>query len=332
MRNPYLVGCLAYFANDQDEEGVFEVSDQYCSLQQLYLVNDLYRREISINSELSEIVNHETNDSVYSKVVFDTCNKFKCACGAYFQDLAPVPFENESDNWKYLSGLFDMSSTLEIRNNDLSLRLFSSSSDFLKHVQTFIKIPSRLSDSFLEYQSTNVIDLFGHLPDSFKRYDLNQLIQERVLPVCRVIQKDPQAVMPFKSRLSDVGYDLTVIRKHKDLTSNTALYDTGIAIEIPFKYYAEIVPRSSLSKSGYILSNSIGIIDPGYKGNLYIALTKVSPEVGEISFPFRCGQLIFKRQVYVSLLEAKMTSKSTRGDGGYGSTDSLNNQVKIKIV
>lgn len=314
MFDPYLVGCLAYFANNQDEEGVFEVSDRYCSLQQLYLVNDLYQREFSKNTEFQNIS---------SKVIFDTWNTFKCSCGLYFQNLAPIPFENESDNWKYLSGLFDMSSTLEIRDNDLSLRLFSPSSEFLKQVQYFIEIPSQLSDSFLEYQSTNVIDLFGKLPDAFKRYDLNQLIQDRILPVCRVIRKDPQAVIPFKSRLSDVGYDLTVIRKHKDLTSNTALYDTGIAIEIPFKYYAEIAPRSSLSKSGYMLSNSIGIIDPGYKGNLYIALTKVSPEVDEISFPFRCGQLIFKRQVYVNLKEAEMTSESTRGEGGYGSTDVL---------
>ena len=53
------------------------------------------------------------------------------------------------------------------------------------------------------------------------------------------------------------------------------MYDTGIQVKPQYGYYFEIVPRSSLSKSGYILANSIGIIDPSYSGNLYIVLIKI---------------------------------------------------------
>jgi deoxyuridine 5'-triphosphate nucleotidohydrolase len=311
--NPYLVGCLVPFSAQQDEDGVFVVSDEYCSIQQLYHVNELYRESLKQKDLI------DTLEKVSSRIMYNKKNKFKCIYGKYFKDLPTLPFEKENDNWKYITGIIDTCSVLEV-SNDISLKVYSNQA-LLKGIQEFVKIPSELYESFLEYRSTNVVDLFGKLIDSYKRYELNQLLQERVLPVCRVIQKDPDAVFPFKSRLSDVGYDLTVIRKYKDLTSNTALYDTGIAIDIPFKYYAEIAPRSSLSKSGYMLSNSIGIIDPGYKGNLYIALTKVSSEVPELSFPFRCGQLIFKRQVFVNLVETKEElESSTRGDGGYGST------------
>jgi deoxyuridine 5'-triphosphate nucleotidohydrolase len=327
MFDPYLVGCLIQFSNYQNVEGVFTVTDEYCSIQQLYRINELYRESLTHKDLLDSLQN------ISSKVIYSTKNKFNCIYGKYFENLPTIPFENESENWKYITGVVDTYSVLDY-SKDISLKIYSFSNEFLKGIQEFIKIPSMLYESFLpasqagvlwtlEFRSTNVIDLFGKLVGSFKRYELNQLLQERVLPECRVIRKDPDAVFPFKARLSDVGYDLTVIRKHKDLTSNTALYDTGIAIDIPFKYYAEIAPRSSLSKSGYMLSNSIGIIDPGYKGNLYIALTKVSPEVPEISFPFRCGQLIFKRQVYVDLVEAESTESmesSTRGEGGYGST------------
>jgi deoxyuridine 5'-triphosphate nucleotidohydrolase len=311
--NPYLVGCLVSFQNTQNEEGVFVITDENCSIQQLYHVNDLYRKSL----KQKDLIN--TLEKAYSKVIYGNKNKFLCIYGKYFKDKPFIPFEESIDNWKYITGLIDTCSVLEF-SHDVSLKVYSNS-DLLKAVQEFVKIPSELYESYLEYRSTNVVDLFGNVVDSHKRYELNQLLQERVLPECRVIRKDPNAVIPFKARLSDVGYDLTVIRKHKDLTSNTALYDTGIAIDIPFRYYAEIAPRSSLSKSGYMISNSIGIIDPGYKGNLYIALTKVSPEVPELAFPFRCGQLIFKRQVFINLVETvEELETSTRGDGGYGST------------
>jgi dUTP pyrophosphatase len=117
---------------------------------------------------------------------------------------------------------------------------------------------------------------------------------------------------------------LTIIREHKRLTPDTALYDTGIQLEIPNGYYVEIVPRSSISRSGYILANSVGIIDQGYRGNLYIALTKInenSPDLlTELRLPWKCCQMIVRKQVYSRLVAGKEIEKSSRDTGAFGST------------
>lgn len=77
-------------------------------------------------------------------------------------------------------------------------------------------------------------------------------LQGNELSRFKVVRKDSRAILPSKKRASDVGYDLTIISKVKDLGSVTALYDTGLIIQPPPGYYIEVVPRSSLSKSGYL--------------------------------------------------------------------------------
>lgn len=141
---------------------------------------------------------------------------------------------------------------------------------------------------------------------------------------------DEQAIPPMKGRASDIGYDLSIISKKKDFNGVTSLYDTGIKVEPSFGYYVEIVPRSSLSKSGYMLANSVGIIDPSYRGNLYIALTKVDPEAAEISFPFRCCQLIVRKVIHSRMkrVAEEMLHATERGEGGFGSTGQDAKRIK----
>lgn len=313
MFDPYLLGCLVNFAYSCDEEGIFEVDDTYSSLQHLYYVFERYQNELS---KLGVEFNCELNNGFP--------NYFKCVDGHSIRNYPLFPYEAESDNWKYLTGLFDMCSTVEMKSDHLILTFNSSSSKIIRHVYEFIQIPGWLNEKSIVYDSTNVLDLFGKLVGSFKQKNLNYIIQGKyTLDVCRVFRQDPEAIMPKKARLSDVGYDVSIIRKYKDLTSNTALYDTGFVMYIPFKYYAEVYPRSSLSKSGYALANSVGIIDPGYRGKIYIALTKTDPEAKPIEFPFRCCQLVFKKQEFIELKESRIfiETESTRGGGGFGSTN-----------
>lgn len=138
---------------------------------------------------------------------------------------------------------------------------------------------------------------------------------------CKVVKMMPDAVMPFKPRLSDVGYDLTIIGQKKQITSTCALYHTGISIQVQKGMYAEIVPRSSLIKSGYMLANSIGIIDNSYTGELLVALQKVDFDAAPIEFPFRGFQLIFRKQEYVQMVECGDLEETDRGSGGFGSTN-----------
>jgi deoxyuridine 5'-triphosphate nucleotidohydrolase len=141
------------------------------------------------------------------------------------------------------------------------------------------------------------------------------------LPLCKVHVMDKGAVVPSKAQPSDVGYDLTVIREHKRLLGNVVLYDTGISLKVHHGFYAEVVPRSSLVKSGYMLANSVGIIDPSYTGNILVALVKVCDDAPEIKLPFRCCQLVFRRQVHVEVRAVNDAQDDTvRGDGGFGSS------------
>ena len=74
------------------------------------------------------------------------------------------------------------------------------------------------------------------------------------------------APAPSKSHPDDAGYDLSIVSKVKDMGGGVALYDTGIAVAPPQGYHFELVGRSSISKTGYMLANNIGIIDAGYRG------------------------------------------------------------------
>lgn len=141
-------------------------------------------------------------------------------------------------------------------------------------------------------------------------------------PNIKVYKTDPNAIIPTKAFQEDTGYDLTIIKKIKDFNSKTVLYDTGIKIEIDEGYYTEIVPRSSISKFGYILANNIGIIDNHYRGNLMIALTKITDDASEIELPFKCCQLLVREQIISNLYEItdNNLSSTKRDDGGFGST------------
>lgn len=188
-----------------------------------------------------------------------------------------------------------------------------------------ISIPyTENQDTITFNRQCNVFDLLNIIyKKPVSKYHTYFHFNRNINPVnCSIRVVDNKAVIPNKVRLSDVGYDLTVVNKHKQLNSTTALYDTGIQIQVPFGYYTEIVPRSSLSKSGYMLSNSMGIIDNSYTGNLYVALTKVAPEVPEIEFPFKCCQLILKRQHFMNInIQYDELEATHRQDGGFGSTN-----------
>ena len=189
-----------------------------------------------------------------------------------------------------------------------------------------------INNEVIQYKSVNMIDLLGMLYTN-TNYDCpyyNNYIYTynnrdgNSIPSINVYKTEDSAVIPSKVRYSDAGYDLTIIKEYKRLTSNTIIYDTGIKLEIPNGYYVEIVPRSSISKSGYILANNVGIIDQGYRGNLYIALTKINDEMPDLTLPYKCCQMIVKKQVYSKLVYCdggdSSESNSSRGTGAFGST------------
>ena len=150
----------------------------------------------------------------------------------------------------------------------------------------------------------------------------NELADEKLCEIqLHQTESTHESIIPHKAHGSDVGHDLTAISIAKPLSSMTALYETGVSVKPPDGYYVQILPRSSLSKSGYILTNSVGIIDPSYRGTLKIALTKIDPSTPEIEFPFRCAQIVLCPYVHFKTKQVESLDVTQRNEGGFGSSN-----------
>lgn len=239
----------------------------------------------------------------------------------------------------FILGLFDNHGTINNLNDEdePECTLYIHSQQLLKEIDNCVKIPKYIIHNKIIFVSTNCIDFLGYIYNhdyrqcnlqTYNKYknliNWKIFINKPTFNKCKILKTDPRAIIPTKGHNSDVGYDLTIIKKIKDLTKNTSLYDTGLKINVDYGYYVEIVPRSSLSKSGYMLANSIGIIEKSYTGNLLVALTKIDKQSQNLVLPFKCCQLIFKQQLHLDIEEIYEEEDNmiitTRQDGGFGSS------------
>ncbi len=145
--------------------------------------------------------------------------------------------------------------------------------------------------------------------------------QQPIVPTLGFKLCSPDAVVPTK-RVIDVGFDLTIISIHSNISNKITMYDTGVALNIPIGYYVELVPRSSLSKTGYMLANSVGIIDPGYTGTVKVPLIRIDESMPEMKLHTRVAQLILKPYVFAHAHKVDHLHTSSRGTDGFGSTNS----------
>lgn len=132
----------------------------------------------------------------------------------------------------------------------------------------------------------------------------------------RKLHKD--AVIPRYAKDGDAGMDLTVTSVEKvDIIKYR--YGFGLAIEIPKGYVGLVFPRSSIHNNNQSLTNSVGVIDSGYRGEVTAVMIGGSPEkaykIGE-----RAAQLIIMPYPEIEFEEVDTLSETERGHGGYGST------------
>lgn len=131
----------------------------------------------------------------------------------------------------------------------------------------------------------------------------------------------PQASLSPHALEGDVGLDILAVKVHKKIGDKTIMYDTGVCVQPEPGYYTELIPRSSISKTGYMLTNSIGIVDSHYTGSLKIVLTRVDDSLPELTLPFKVAQLIVRKAEYAELERVDSLEETTRGDNGFGSTN-----------
>jgi dUTP pyrophosphatase len=135
----------------------------------------------------------------------------------------------------------------------------------------------------------------------------------------------PDAVIPQYAKPGDAGLDLTVVNIADDEYGNI-VYHTGIAVEIPDGYVGLLFPRSSNAKTSLVLTNSVGVIDSGYRGEIklkYAGFERVwvTKNRGvKYQIRDRIGQLIILPYPQIQFEEAEQLSETERGTGGYGHT------------
>jgi dUTP pyrophosphatase len=96
---------------------------------------------------------------------------------------------------------------------------------------------------------------------------------------------------------------------------------TGIAIEIPKGYEAQIRPRSGLAKNyGIGILNSPGTIDADYRGEIMVILFNLSNKDFKIKKGDRIAQIVFSPITKIEWVEVKELSKTKRNEGGFGHT------------
>lgn len=136
----------------------------------------------------------------------------------------------------------------------------------------------------------------------------------------KIKKLDPNAVIPSYSKLGDAGMDLTITREIEN-TSSSVSYGFGIAMEIPSGYVGLVFPRSSVRNQDLLLSNCVGVIDSGYRGEIQATFKKTN---GLDSIKYKVGdrgaQIIVLPYPTVLIKEVDELSSTERGEGGFGST------------
>jgi dUTP pyrophosphatase len=230
---------------------------------------------------------------------------------------------DEKTFWSITRGKFDRRGIID--PNDKCCRLIINSAFFK---QPYFKIKYEMPEPLLFiFKGSNAIDFLSKLYDTnemkdegkYKMY-VNFVGYEDTVPNCKISLKNEKAIFPSKNNASDEGYDLWLVDEDKKISSMTMRYETYVAIEPPRGYHIRILPRSSLSNSGYMLSNSIGLIDQSYRGTLKVCLTKIDPSMPDITLPCKCVQFVLEKSHHFTLSSEDLTD-TQRGNGGFGSTN-----------
>lgn len=315
-----------------------EVQVAYQQVRMLELLRSIIDKELPIG----EVENTSTGRQVYlpldsPQIAQDVCKWLQLDNENYALSETKLPLMEDSFlQWSFIRGLFDANSTLNTENVACTLK--TSSREMLTAVKEFGKIPAAILQEnqicSLSLHNNNALDFLGNLYDQATYASkqnkevyialctyipgLNDITRQQALNFTWVKASD-NAVPPFKERVSDSGYDLTLIDKVKQV-GDVTFFDTGIKIQPGYGWYFDLVPRSSISKTGYMLANNVGVIDRTYTGNVLVPLIKIDKNMPELNLPARVVQIIPRPIIHVQWQQVETFEETARGAGGFGST------------
>jgi dUTP pyrophosphatase len=131
----------------------------------------------------------------------------------------------------------------------------------------------------------------------------------------------PEATKPKFGKPGDAGADL--VATSKDWRGEKqVVYGTGLAVEIPEGMVGLVFPRSSVRNYDLSMSNSVGVIDSGYRGEIMVTFNLKKPEdIQEIyAEGDRIAQLVIVPVPLITYAETQELSETNRGTAGHGST------------
>ena len=133
-------------------------------------------------------------------------------------------------------------------------------------------------------------------------------------------------LFPRKAHEDDAAFDL---RSRVDAvipSGKITLVPTGVFMELPVGYEAQVRPRSGLAlKHGITVLNTPGTIDAGYRGEVGVLLINAGPADFTVARGDRIAQMVVQKLADVELVAAEQLSDTNRGAGGFGSTGVKNN-------
>jgi dUTP pyrophosphatase len=129
--------------------------------------------------------------------------------------------------------------------------------------------------------------------------------------------------IPEKSTAGSLGLDLKAKLEEDEITIyplDTIKVKAGFSLAIPNGYHAKIVSRSGLSSKGIVVSNSPGIIDSDYRGEICVLLTNTGKNPYKLANKTRVAQMFFDKNLDTEFVFVTSLDQTERGAGGFGST------------
>ena len=140
--------------------------------------------------------------------------------------------------------------------------------------------------------------------------------------ICKIVNKSSNAT-PAYATAQSAGMDLRANLESPVILKpmERAMIPTGLFIELPVGYEAQVRPRSGLAaKHGITVLNTPGTIDADYRGEIKVILVNLSNEAFEIQHGERIAQMVIAKHETVQWEEVDTLSETERGAGGFGSS------------
>lgn len=183
----------------------------------------------------------------------------------------------------------------------------------LKNIEAMLDDDNSSDTNFMN----EINDVLKLLNKDYTTNDINSNIMD-----VKIKKLHPNAVIPIYAKDGDAGLDLTatsiIFIDNRQIT-----YGTGLSMEIPNGYVGLIFPRSSIRKMELELSNSVGVIDSGYRGEIQVTFNKTLRNVFGIpvyNIGDRIAQIIIIPYPKINFVVSDELSDTERGVGGFGST------------